>query len=304
MTRTGWLLFVALSVVWGVPYFFIKVALGDLSPAWIAFGRVVLGALVLAAFVPRADWRKLPPHAGAIVAIAVADVALPFFLIGTGERSVSSSFTGLILSAMPIVVTLLAVAFDRREHVARKQVMGLALGITGVAALLGVNVGHDGASIRGVLLIFGATVSYSVGIFMIKRWLHDVPMLAVSAALLGVAALLLAPVALAAPPVRLPSVAAIAAVVVLGAACTALANVMNFALIAQAGAIRSSIVAYINPAVAVVLGVALLHESISAVGVAGLLLIVAGSWLSAGGPPPRRVPAAVRPSTVRRPTGA
>jgi drug/metabolite transporter (DMT)-like permease len=305
MNRALWLLLSALAVIWGVPYFFIKIALTGLDPAWIAFGRVALGAIVLFGFVPRTHWSALRRHAGAVAAIAFVDVALPFYLIANGERTVSSSLTGLTLAAIPIVVTVLTLAFDRTERLARVQVIGLVVGIAGVSALLGGNAGRTGAAVGGLALIGGATLAYSVGVLMINLWMRGVPKLAMTAAMLGMAAVMLAPPALAAPPRHLPGVAVLAAMAVLGPVCTAAAYVMYFTLIDRAGPIRASIVTYLNPAIAALLGVVVLHESMSVTAIAGLLLIVAGSWLSAGGPPSSRI-AGVRLSSSRtqRPRGA
>jgi hypothetical protein len=154
VSRTAWLLFAALSIVWGLPYFFIKVALTDLSPAWIAFGRVALSAVLLLPFVPSQQWRALRPKAAAIAAVALTDIALPFYLIANGERSVSSSLTGIILSSIPITVALLGFGFKGREPVSRVQAAGLVLGIGGVVALLGVNIDDQ------VLAARRATVRY------------------------------------------------------------------------------------------------------------------------------------------------
>jgi drug/metabolite transporter (DMT)-like permease len=289
MTRQAWLLFVALSIIWGVPYFFIKIALHDLSPAFIAFARVALGALILLVFVPRSDWVTVRSYALAVAAVAAADLAIPFYLIANGERFISSSLTGLLLSALPIVVAVLALTLDRRERLARLQMVGLGIGVIGVAMLLGFEGGRDRATLVGAALVSGATLSYAVGVLLMKLWLSDLPMLATTAAMLVVAAGVLAPAAVLHSPTRWPGVPALIAITVLGAVCTAAANVMYFALIGRVGATRATVVTYLNPAVAALLGVVLLGESLSTVAIAGLLLVIAGSWLSTGGKPPGRL---------------
>ncbi len=286
MPRRAWFAFAALSIIWGVPYFFTKIALYDLTPAWVAFARVVCGVVALLPFVPRRDWAALRPHAWAIIAVALTDIALPFYLIANGERFISSSLTGLLLSAMPICVALLAFALDRHERLTRNQAIGLALGVSGVATLLGFDTGHERSALLGCALITGATISYSVGVILIKRWLDDLPMLATTTAMLVVAAVLLGPAALLHRPAHVPGIASSGAVVILGIACTAGAYLLYFKLIATVGATRASVVTYLNPAVATLLGVAVLGESMNVSVIAGLLLVLAGSWLSTGGRPP------------------
>jgi drug/metabolite transporter (DMT)-like permease len=283
MNRAAWLLFGALSIIWGMPYLFIKIALPDLSPAWIAFARVAVGAITLVGFVPRAHWQLVRPHWAAISVVALTDIALPFLLIANGERYVSSAFTGLLLSAIPIVTALLALLLDRQDRLTRPQIVGLCVGIAGVAAMVGLDLGHDPRVVFGTLLVAGATLSYSVGVLLIKRWLGALPTFAATAAMLVVAALILAPAALLHPPAHPPGVPTVVAIVVLGAVCTAIAYIFYFALVARIGATRASVVTYVNPIFAIVLGVMLLGEVPTYGMIAGLLLVLVGSWLSISG---------------------
>jgi drug/metabolite transporter (DMT)-like permease len=187
---------------------------------------------------------------------------------------------------MPFVVALLSIAVDRSEHVTGWQVGGLAIGIGGVAVLLGFG-GRDRESLLGAALVAAATVLYSVGALAVKRWLADVPLRASAAATLVIAAVALAPGAIATPPMHFPRVASLLAIAGLGLICTAAAYLLYFRLIADAGATCAAVVTYVNPVVAVLLGVLLLHEPMTASVMAGLLLVLFGSWLSTGGKPPR-----------------
>jgi drug/metabolite transporter (DMT)-like permease len=280
MTRRSWFFFVFLCLAWGTPYYFIKIALSDLSPSSIVFARLALGALVLCAIVPFGDWKCLRGRLLAIVFVALVDLAIPFYLISAGEQLISSSLTGLLIAAMPLGVVVLALAVDRSERVTRRQIVGLVVGLVGVAVLLGFGGGHDRATAIGVLMVCGATLLYCVGVLAVKLWFADLPVRAATAATLVVSAIALAPAAIASRPDRAPAAASILAVVALGLICTAAAYLAYFRLIGDIGATRASVVTYVNPVVAVFLGVVLLHEPITASILAGLVLVVLGSWLS------------------------
>jgi drug/metabolite transporter (DMT)-like permease len=191
MSLRSWVYFGVLCIAWGIPYYLIKVALLDVSPSGIAFGRVAFGSLVLCAIVPPSP---LAPHraASAGAGLRRARRSRPSLLFDfNGRTLVSSSLTGLLLAAMPFVVALLSIAVDRSEHVTGWQVGGLAIGIGGVAVLLGFG-GRDRESLLGAALVAAATVLYSVGALAVKRWLADVPLRASTAATLVIAAVALA----------------------------------------------------------------------------------------------------------------
>jgi drug/metabolite transporter (DMT)-like permease len=289
----AWGLFAAVSVLWGTPYLFIKIAVDDgVSPATVAFVRVVLAALVLLPFALRvgalrglgARWRPL-------VAFAVFEVVLPFPLIAYGEQHVASSLAAILIAALPLTIAVLALWFDDEERVGGWRLGGLLVGLAGVVLLLGIDVAGDGRELLGALAILLATVGYAAGPLVIKRHLADTdPRGSITAAML-VAAVLLAPAAALGAPRSAPSADAIGALAVLGVVCTALAFVLYFSLIADVGPSRASVITYVNPVVAVALGVTFLGESVTAAAAAGLLLILAGSYLATGGGAP---PGAVR----------
>jgi drug/metabolite transporter (DMT)-like permease len=281
--------FAAVSVVWGMPYLFIKVAVEDgVSPAFLSFVRVALAAAVLLPLAWRMGaLRGLRGKLAPLAAFALAEVVVPFPLIAFGEQHVSSSLAAIIIAALPLTIALLAIRFDHEERVHGARLVGLFIGLGGVIVLFGIDVSGSTDELVGALAILAATVGYAIGPMLIKRHLRDVvhPIGPMGVAL-AIAAAFLAPAALLSAPGEMPTGDAVGALLVLGFVCTALAFVLWFTLIAEVGPSKASIITYVNPVVAVALGVTLLGESLSASAVAGLLLILAGSWLSTGGRPP------------------
>jgi drug/metabolite transporter (DMT)-like permease len=284
MTWRAWMTFAILCVIWGVPYFFIKLALVDLSPVCIAWGRITLAALIL---VPIA-WKRgvLKPvlaHKGAVCAFAIAELVIPFSLIALGEQWVSSSLAGILVATVPLTVVLIAPYFGVRERLGSRRIIGLAIGFSGVVALLGLDTGHTPMLWAGVAAMLVAVVGYAIGPLVVQRYLADVDELGALAASLVVASVVLLPVAVASAPDHMPSVLALSSVAALGVICTALALLLYFYLINEAGASRASVVAYINPAIAALLGVLVLKESFGAGAAVGLGMILYGSWLANSG---------------------
>jgi drug/metabolite transporter (DMT)-like permease len=286
------MLFGVVSLLWGVPYLFIKIAVDEVSPSFLAFTRVALAAAVLAPIaVRRGALRGLGARWKALTAFAVFELVVPFPLIAFGEQYVSSSLAAILISSLPLIIALIALRVDPEERVGGLRLAGLGIGLVGVVLLLGLDVAGSRDELVGAGAILVATVGYAIGPMIVKRRFSDVDPLGPVTGAMVVASILLAPAALASAPSSLPSTGALASLAVLGAACTALAFIFYFALIATVGPSRASVITYVNPAVAVALGVALLGEDITGGMVAGLLLILAGSWLSTGG---RRPPGVSR----------
>ena len=295
MSPRAWAAFATVSTLWGVPYLFIKVAVDDgVPPGVVALARVVLGATVLLLLAWRAG--KLEALRGRWKWLAVfgtVEFVIPWPLIGAGEQHVTSSLAAIIIAAAPLFVALLALRFDASERPDRKRLIGLLVGLSGVVALVGVDVAGKSNELLGALAILVAAFCYAVGPMVVKRHLADLDPRASMGGSLAVAAVLLVPVALADPPRAVPSLAASGSVVALGLFCTAAALVFYGLLIAEVGAGRAVVITYINPVVAVGLGVAILGEHPGAGAIAGLLLILAGSWLSTDGRVPPSLAAAV-----------
>jgi drug/metabolite transporter (DMT)-like permease len=268
-------------MVWGLPYFFIKLALVDISPADVAWGRVALGALVLLPIAwKRGALRSLAAHKGAVVAFAFAELIGPFFLISVGERWISSSLAGILVATLPLTLILLSPAFGLREPLGTRRLVGLATGFLGVVVLLGIGSVQGLTAWAGVGCLLLATLGYAIGSIIVQKHLANTDELGAVAVSLGIASIVLLPGALWAAPSHLPAFLSLVSVAVLGIVCTALALQLYFHLIRRAGAARASVITYINPAVAALLGVGILHEPFGLAGGLGLTLILLGSWLS------------------------
>jgi drug/metabolite transporter (DMT)-like permease len=281
MTRRAWVLFATVSLLWGVPYLFIKVAVAEVPPVTVVFVRVALAAALLAPVAARRGALRglrgrLPP----LVVLSLTEITVPFLLISTGEQRITSSLAGLLIAAMPLFVALLALRFDAAERVSGSRLLGLLLGLGGVALLLGVDLGGDLEQVIGGAMVLLATLCYAGSTLLVKRAFSDVPMLGVVTVATAISSLLLAPFALALTPARLPSINVVLALVALGVLCTAAGLLSYFALIVEAGPSRASVITYMNPGVAVALGVAILGEPLTGGILAGFVLIIAGSWLS------------------------
>ncbi|HEX8744059.1 MAG TPA: DMT family transporter [Thermoleophilaceae bacterium] len=295
MSARAWAFFAAISVLWGMPYLFIKVAVDDgVSPAFLSWARIVLAAALLLTLAWRAGtlgglrgrWRWIAPF-------AVIEIALPFPLIAAGEQHVASSLAAILIAAVPLFVAILAVRFDPEERVTGRRLVGLFVGLAGVVALVGIDVAGSTDELLGALAILLAALGYAAGPMILKRRLAAIDTRATMGASLAIAALVLTPPALATWPAATPSGDALASIVVLGLFSTAAAFVLWGLLVAAAGPGRAAVITYVAPVVAISLGVLILDERVGAGAAAGLVLILAGSWLatrpagSTGSSPPR-----------------
>jgi drug/metabolite transporter (DMT)-like permease len=285
MTRRAWAAFAAMSVLWGVSYLLIKIAIdGGLPAPDVAWLRVAIAAVLLTALAWRAGtlgalrgrWRWL-------VAYAIAEISIPFPLIAAGEVHVASSLAAIIIASVPLIGAVLAVRFDHSERPTAIRAVGLGVGFSGVIALVGIDVAGNSAELLGAGAILLAAVGYAIGPMLVKHRMGGLDPRALMGASLSIAVLILTPFAAADTPHRTPSVGAWAAVAALGLFCTAAAFVIFTVLIREAGTSRATVITYVNPVVALALGVTLLGERPGAGGVVGLLLILAGSWLATGG---------------------
>ena len=268
-----------MGLIWGIPYLFIKIAVGELTPASLVFLRTAIGAaLLLPIAAARKDLGPLLPHWKWIVAYTLAEVALPWFLLSDAERRISSSLTGLLIALVPSIGAILALATGSDDRLDARRIAGLGLGFLGVAALVGLDVGaSDIGAVGEVALV---ALGYALGALIIARKLSDLPLFGVVAASLALTMVAYAPVGIAQLPRELPSPQVIFAVAVLGVICTALAFLVFFPLVAEVGAARATVITYVNPAVALALGVAFLGEPLTPGIILGFVLIVLGSLLA------------------------
>jgi drug/metabolite transporter (DMT)-like permease len=296
MSPRGWAAFAAMSLIWGVPYLFIKVAVDDgVSPVFLSFVRVALGAALLLALAARAGvLAQLRGRWGWIAAYAVIEITLPFPLIAAGEQYVSSSLTAILIASVPLIVAVLAIRFDPAERATGVRLLGLLIGFGGVIALVGIDVAGNADELLGAVLILLASCGYAAAPMILNRKFPDVDGRASMGLTLLIATALLAIPAAFSVPSEMPTGEALASLAILGLVCTALALVVFSFLIVEVGPGRALVITYINPVVAVALGIVVLGEHLGAGAVAGLLLILAGSWLSTDGRLPpglRRRPA-------------
>jgi drug/metabolite transporter (DMT)-like permease len=286
MTRRGALLFAAMCVIWGVPYLMIRVAVRELAPVTLVFLRTTLGALLLVPFAAaRGELRPLLRHWKPLLAYTAAEVAVPWVLLARAEQRLSSSLTGLLIAAVPLVGAVVVGLTGAREQQGARRWAGLLVGLAGVGALLGLDVGQVDAV--AILEIACVAVGYALGPIILSRSLRDAPALGVVAGSLVLAAVAYAPFAAFRWPGSMPSAHVLESVVGLSVLCTALAFLLFFALIAEVGPVRATVITYVNPAVAAVLGVTVLSEKLTAGMLLGFALILAGCVLATGrGPEP------------------
>jgi drug/metabolite transporter (DMT)-like permease len=291
VSRRSWVAFLGLSAVWGASYLFIKIGLRDMSWAEIVCARTALAALVLWPLaIHRRALRGLVRRTPEIVLLGTIQMALPFTLITLGERHIASSLAGILVAAAPIWIALLAPLLDPEESSYGWSLAGVLIGIVGVGLLLGVDLGGDSQAALGGAMVVFAALGYACSGLFIKRRFRQADPVGVVAGTTLTAALLLLPAAIITAPSSAPGAGPLAAVIALGVAGTGIAFVLVNVLVAQIGAAKMSLVAYVSPAFALVYGVAFLDEGVTATTFAGLALILGGSWLAAGGrlPVPRR----------------
>jgi drug/metabolite transporter (DMT)-like permease len=295
MSRRGWALFLALGVIWGIPYLLIKIAIEDLSPATLVFARTGLSTLLLLPVaMARDQLRPLVAHWRPLLVYTVVEICLPWVLLGRAEQELSSSLTGLLVAAVPLVGAAL-VKFTGHETLGSRRVVGLLVGFAGVAALVGFDVGSSSAvAVAAVGLV---AICYALGPLILARHLAHLPSLGVVAASLAITFVIYAPIGVLQWPDQAPGTDTWLSVVGLAVVCTAVAFLVFFALIAEVGPARATVITYVNPAVALVLGVIVLDERVTVATGIGFALILLGSVLAtqreAPAPVPEREPVPV-----------
>jgi len=282
VSRRALVLFAVMAVIWGIPYLLIRVAVAEVTPAVLVFARTAVGAAVLLPLaVLRVDLRLATRHFAWVVVFAAVEIAGPWVLLGWAEQHVTSSLAGLLVAGVPLVGTLIAVLTGRREsHVGGTGLVGLLVGLAGVALIAGSDLTAENALAIGAMSL--VVLGYALGPWILAHRLAGVPSLAVMAPALALTALLYLPVAVLQWPAAVPSQQALASIAVLGLVCTALAFVLFAELIAAMGPVRATVITYINPAVAALLGVVILGEPFTGFMAAGFGLVIAGSVLATG----------------------
>jgi drug/metabolite transporter (DMT)-like permease len=277
VSRKGWLLFIALCVIWGIPYLLIRVAVRELPPPALVFLRTAPAALLLVPLaLHRGELRPLLARWRWVVVYTVVELAVPWLLLAHAELRISSSLAGLLVASVPLIGAVLYRALGAGEHFDARRLTGLIIGFAGVAALVGIDVaGSDPLAVAEMLVV---ALCYAAGPLMISRPLAGLPSLGVITASLALTAVAYAPAGLLSMPDSL-SAETVGAVAALALVCTVLAFLVFFALIREVGPSRATVITYVNPLVAVLLGVVILSEPLTLGIAVGMPLILVGSVL-------------------------
>ena len=280
VTARAWGLFVALSVLWGIPYLFIKIAVETLSPAMVVWVRVALGAAILLPIVlARGDIKRLTRNNWTWIAIfAIVEITFPFAALTYAEIRLSSSTTAILIAAVPIVAAVVGWRIGIDDRVTKFRAVGLAIGVVGVATLVGIDIRGD--DLLSVAALGVTVVGYALGPIIVATKLSRAPALTVITMALLINAVIYSPFAWVTRPAGAVPTEAWWSVLLLGVLCTAAAFIVFFALIAEAGPSRTTVITFIAPAVALLLGVWILSEPITWGIVIGFPLVILGSYLA------------------------
>jgi drug/metabolite transporter (DMT)-like permease len=280
VTRRGLILFAALGIAWGIPYLFIKVAVGELDPAMVVLARSALAAILL---LPLAIFRRevLPVlrRWKPMLAYTIVEIVVPWFFLSSAEQHLPSSTAGLLLAAVPLAGVAVAFFIGRPARLSGINWLGIAVGMLGVAALVGLDVGGSDLVSVGQMAI--VVVGYALGPAILSRWIRELPGVGVVAVSLAGAAIAYVPLVVftGAWPAVWPSPAVTVAIIVLAVVCSALAFLLMLGLISEIGPVRATTITYVNPAVAILAGVIVLGERVTVWTIIGFALVLAGSYL-------------------------
>jgi len=279
MTRRGLVLFGLMSIIWGIPYLFIRVAVAEITPATLVLARTAIAAAILLPIaLARVDLRPVLARWRWVVAFAAVEIAIPWVALGSAEQHLSSSLTGLLIAGVPLVGTALALATGGADRLSRAGLLGLLIGLVGVAAIVGGD--YATSDPTALLQIAIVVVGYAVGPAILARRLGGLPTVGVMALSLALCAVVYVPIAAGQLPSVLPSTNVIASIAILAVVCTAAAFLVFAALIDEIGPVRATVITYVNPAVAAVLGVLVLRENFSLAMGIGFGLVILGSTLA------------------------
>ena len=282
MTRRGIILFALLGVTWGIPYLLIKIAVRQLDPAMLVLARTALAAAVLLPVAAvRGEVMLVLRRWRPLIAFTLAEILVPQFLLSSAEERLPSSTTGLLIAAVPLAGVGVAFLLGRPERLAPQNWLGIALGMAGVAALVGFTLsGSDLGAVGKVLVV---VVGYALGPAIIAKWMSDLPGTGITALGFAITAVVYAPIVAATHswPAAWPSASVLTSVVLLALVCSAAAFSIMVALVGEVGPVRATTVTYVNPAVALVAGAVVLGEPVTGWSVVGFALILAGCYLVA-----------------------
>ena len=280
MTRRGFLLFAGLALAWGIPYLFIKIAVGELEPAMVVLARSGLAAILL---LPLAFFRQevmvVLRHWKPMLVYTIVEIVLPWYFLSSAEQNLPSSTAGLLLAAVPLAGVAVAFFMGRPAQLTGVNWLGIVIGMLGVAALVGLDIG--GSDLPSVLEMSVVVVGYALGPAILSRWIPDLPGVGVVAVSLAATAVIYIPVVVLTQtwPTAWPSTEVVVSIVVLAVICSALAFLLMVGLIAEIGPVKATTITYVNPAVAILAGVLVLGERVTIWTILGFALVLSGSWL-------------------------
>ena len=285
MDRRAWTLLIVLGAIWGASYLFIKIGIRDLSPWMVAWARVAFAAVVLVPLPMRAGALRLARRSGLPWRFLLAAIqgAGPFVLISAAEQEISSGLAGILVASAPLFTALLAIPLDAEEQSRGLRLVGIGLGLAGVAILLGVDLGGSTAELFGGAAVLLAGLGYAIGGFLVKRRLAQVPPIGIAAWVMVASTAMLLPPAAATLPDAVPGIGPLAAVAALGVLGTGVAFAIFYELMSRVGPARTFIVTYLAPGFAVLYGAVFLDEVVTIATLVGLAAILAGSYLAAEG---------------------
>ena len=279
MKRSSLWLFAAMCVIWGIPYFLIRIAVGEIPPVVLVFARTSIGALILVPIaLAQGGLKAMRGRWLPVLVFAAVEIGGPWILLSSAEQQISSSLAGLLVSSTPLLGTLIAPLFGNREGLGPLGIAGLLVGLVGVAAIVGLDLrASDTVAFIEMAVV---AIGYSIGPAVLRRYLNGAPAVPVNGFSLAACAIVYAPFAVRSWPSAMPSAAVLVSVGVLAVVCTAVAFLVFFTLIKQIGPVRATVITYVNPAVAALVGVAVLHETLTVGMGVGFVLVLVGSVLA------------------------
>ena len=285
MSKTGWVNFGIVGLLWGIPYLFLKVAVGELEPSVIVISRTLIGALLLAPLAIKRSIFWLPIKRWAFLLLySACELIGPWYLITHAEQKINSGLTGLLIATTPIWAAILASIFGDKTVWHKSRLFGLIVGFIGVIAVVGLESITGNSDLISIAMVLIASMGYAYAINMVNRRIPEVPGLALNTWAMIITSIVFLPFAIVQRPTQMPSIEVVLSVIGLGVLCTALAFTMFFKVIAEIGPPRASLVTYLNTAVAVVLGIIILSEPITLGIVLGLPLVLIGSYFASRKP--------------------
>lgn len=284
MSRRGWFLFVMTGFLWGIPYLFISVAVDPddgFTPAIVVFMRTAIGAAILLPWALRQKslmpairgWKYVIPY-------AFLEMIGPWILIGTAEQKISSGLAGLLVASVPIWATIFASLHGDKTVWHHKRLFGLVIGFIGLLLVVGIESIKGSSDPLSIVMVLVASVCYAYAVMFVQNGLPGVSGIAINAVAMLFTSVFYLPFTLTQWPSHSISINAVWAVVGLGVLSTGVAFAIFFALLPIIGVARASLVTYLNTAFAVVLGVLILDEPLTIGIMAGLPLVLLGSYLA------------------------